>query len=76
MIPPNAGHNITKWVYREENERADELTWEARRGNAGRRYKRDIIEEIRNTNIKIYALRGAFDGGAVRNGSWMWLATR
>eukprot|EP00959_Pyramimonas_sp_CCMP1952_P377611 7909714-Pyramimonas_sp.AAC.1 len=63
MRPPNAGHNIIKWVYREGNERADELTWEARRGNTGRIYNHDIIQEIRNHNIKINALRGAFDGG-------------
>ena len=63
LRPPNAGHNILKWVYREGNDRADELTWEARKGNTGRRYKHDIIQEIRNNNIKINALRGAFDGG-------------
>jgi len=63
LRPPNAGYNILKWVYREGNDRADELTWEARKGNTGRRYKHDIIEAIRNNNIKINALRGAFDGG-------------
>eukprot|EP00959_Pyramimonas_sp_CCMP1952_P189825 3971198-Pyramimonas_sp.AAC.1 len=63
MRPPNAGHTIIKWVYREGNERADELTWGARRGNTGPQYKHDIIQEIRNHNIKINAVRGAFDGG-------------
>jgi hypothetical protein len=36
MRPPNAGHNVITWVYCEGNERADELTWEARRGNTGK----------------------------------------
>ena len=61
--PPSAGHNIFKWVYREGNDRADALTWEARKGNTGGRQKHDIIEAIRNKHIKINALRGSFDGG-------------
>ena len=63
LRPPSAGHNIFKWVYREGNDRADELTWEARKGNTGRRQKHDIVQAIRNNHIKINALRGAFDGG-------------
>ena len=63
LRPPGPGHNIFKWVYREGNDRADELTWEARRGNTGTRHKHDIIQAIRDKHIKINTFRGAFDGG-------------
>eukprot|EP00959_Pyramimonas_sp_CCMP1952_P300177 6278850-Pyramimonas_sp.AAC.1 len=33
--PPEAGRNTFKWVYREGNTEADEMTWNARTGNCG-----------------------------------------
>eukprot|EP00959_Pyramimonas_sp_CCMP1952_P161709 3381434-Pyramimonas_sp.AAC.1 len=36
IIPPSAGHDIWKWVYREGNAMADRMTWNARRGRQER----------------------------------------
>jgi len=33
--PPESGRNVFKWVYREGNTEADEMTWNARTGNCG-----------------------------------------
>ena len=63
VIPPSAGHDIWKWVYREGNTRADRMTWRARRGQQERVFDWRFIKECQENTITISGIRGAFDGG-------------
>ena len=53
IIPPSAGHDIWKWVYREGNTRADRMTWNARRGQQERVFDWALIKECQQHTITI-----------------------
>ena len=68
ILPPSAGHDIWKWVYREGNCRADEMTWAARRGIQERKFDSALISDIKNGYLQVSGIRGAFDGGCSESG--------
>ena len=59
----NLGRNVWKWIYREGNARADELTWTARRGRCCEYYDTDFLQEVKDCKIMISGIKGGFDGG-------------
>eukprot|EP00959_Pyramimonas_sp_CCMP1952_P191287 4000125-Pyramimonas_sp.AAC.1 len=68
IIPPSAGHDIWKWVYREGNARADRMSWNARRGRQERVFDWRFIKECQHNTITISGSRGAFHGGVSTEG--------
>jgi len=68
IIPPSAGHDIWKWVYREGNTMADRMTWNARRGRQERVFDLRFIQECQQKTTTISGIRGAFDGGVSTEG--------
>jgi hypothetical protein len=64
LTSPASGQNLYKHFFREGNERADKLSWEARGGQTITRwFAYDKFLSTRKT-----ALRGAFDGGVSNEG--------
>ena len=63
IVGATVGGDIGKHVYREGNQRADELTHIARQGNL----ENDATTELRGYHI--HALRGGFDGGVDKDGA-------
>eukprot|EP00959_Pyramimonas_sp_CCMP1952_P334194 6999105-Pyramimonas_sp.AAC.1 len=59
---PEYGRNIFKWVYREGNTEADEMTWNARTGNCGIWHDDDFLELIKLNTVLINCIRGSFHG--------------
>eukprot|EP00959_Pyramimonas_sp_CCMP1952_P010887 228136-Pyramimonas_sp.AAC.1 len=57
------GRRIFKWVYREDNTSADELTHRARHGGCETRFRHDFPSLVKAIAILIDAIRGSFDGG-------------
>ena len=66
MRPPSWGHNMLKWIYREGNERADRLTWLARKNNCYVQFHTSLLTYA--SKNKLDGLRGFFDGGRSREG--------
>eukprot|EP00959_Pyramimonas_sp_CCMP1952_P300176 6278848-Pyramimonas_sp.AAC.1 len=66
--PPEYGRDIFKWVYREGNAEADEMTWNARTGNCGLWHDDDFLKFIKLNAVLIDCIRGSFDGGRSQHG--------